>query len=100
MKQHKNEPFFAYYPMALVHAPHIAPPGSPRAGAAQKASGGGKKGNGARNAKRQSKATPGDDDEIVNDPANFPDMVAYMDKTVGKLIAAVDQFGLRENTLI
>jgi arylsulfatase A len=103
MKQHKDEPFFAYYPMALVHAPHIAPPGSPRAAAAQKAAEPGKKGkgNGRRKAAKKS-ASPAadDDDEVVNDPVNFPDMVAYMDKTVGKLVAAVNELGLRENTLI
>src|SRR5688572_25832611 len=30
----------------------------------------------------------------------FGDMVAYMDKLVGKLIARLDELGLRENTLI
>jgi arylsulfatase A len=96
MKQHRDSPFFAYYPMALVHAPHIAPPGSARAGAAQKAAARGKRPGG----KKKKNAVPGDDDEIINDPANFPDMVAYMDKTVGKLIAALEESGLRENTLV
>jgi arylsulfatase A len=99
MKQHKGEPFFAYYPMALVHAPHIAPPGSPRAAVAQKAAAGGKKGTG-KNAKKKKNPALGDDDETVNDPANYPDMVAYMDKIVGKMVAAVDELGLRDNTLI
>ena len=31
---------------------------------------------------------------------NFEDMVAYMDKTVGRLDAAVDRLGLRENTIV
>jgi arylsulfatase A len=96
MKQHKGEPFFAYYPMALVHGPHIAPPGSPRAAAAQKAAAEGKRPGGGK----KKKAALGKDDQIVNDPANFPDMVAYMDKTVGKLMAALDELGLRENTLV
>lgn len=100
MKQHRNEPFFAYYPMALVHAPHIAPPGSPRASSAQNAAARGKKGNGARKAKKRNNTAAMEDDETVNNPANFPDMVAYMDKTVGKMIAALDQLGLRENTLV
>jgi arylsulfatase A len=95
MKRHKEKPFFAYYPMALVHAPHIAPPGSPRAAAAQKAAGGGKGGG----AKKKQKAAA-DDDTVVNDPKNFPDMVAYMDKTVAKLMRALDELGLRENTLV
>jgi arylsulfatase A len=35
-----------------------------------------------------------------NNPANFPDMVAYADKLVGKLVAHLDRLKLRENTLI
>lgn len=96
MKEHKNEPFFAYYPMALVHSPHIAPPGSPRAAAAQKAALNGGRGGGKKNGK----SPVGNDDGPVNDPANYPDMVAYMDRTVGKMVRALDELGLRENTLI
>ncbi len=109
MKQHRDEPFFAYYPMALVHAPHIAPPGTPRAAAAIEAAAGNRKGRG-KNAKKKgaSPATPstsspaatGDDDSVINDPANFPDMVAYMDRIVGKMVTAVDDLGLRDRTLI
>ncbi len=99
MEQNKDKPFFAYYPMALVHGPHIAPPGSPRAAAAQKAAADNKK-RGGKNAKRKTNPALGHDDEVVNDPANYPDMVAYMDKIVGKLVGAVEQLGLRKNTLI
>jgi len=96
MKQHKDKPFFAYYPMTLVHAPHIAPPGSPRAAAAQNAaSKGGRPGGG-----KKKKAANANDDTVVNDPANYPAMIAYMDKTVGKLMAALDALGLRDNTLV
>jgi len=31
---------------------------------------------------------------------NFADMVAYMDTVVGRIVAALDRFGLRENTLL
>jgi arylsulfatase A len=96
MKEHKQGPFFAYYPMALVHAPHIAPPGSPRAAGAQKAAAEGRR----PRAGKKKRSTLGNEDDVVNDPANFPDMVAYMDKTVGKLMAALDELGLRENTLV
>ena len=99
MKAHKDEPFFAYYPMALVHGPHIAPPGSPGAAAAQSAAMEGKKGRG-KNVKKPGSPAAGADDDLVNDPANFPDMVAYMDHLVAKLVAAVDQLGLRNDTLI
>jgi arylsulfatase A len=87
MKEHKDEPFFAYYPMALVHAPHVPPPGTPLAKAAQKAD---RKGKNSKTGKGP----------LANDPANYPDMVAYMDTVVGKMVAAVDQLGLSENTLI
>ena len=99
MKQHKDEPFFAYYPMALVHGPHIAPPGSPRAAAAQLAAADGKRPRG-KNAKKKTGPSASADDEIINDPSNYPDMVAYMDGIVAKLVAALDQLGLRDNTLI
>lgn len=98
MKQHRAVPFFAYYPMALVHGPHIAPPGSPRAITAQHAAAEGRIRNGKNAGKRNSPL--GKDDDLINDPANFPDMVAYMDTIVGKLVAALDELGLRENTLV
>jgi arylsulfatase A len=34
------------------------------------------------------------------EPIYFSDMVAYMDKMVGKIVAKLDELGLRENTLI
>ena len=37
---------------------------------------------------------------ISKDPQHFADMVQYMDKLIGKLIAALDRVGLRENTLL
>jgi arylsulfatase A len=101
MKRHKDQPFFAYYPMALVHAPHIAPPGSPRSAQARKAAAEGRKARRAgKRANRPAGEKQGDDDTVVNDPANFPDMVAYMDTVVGKMVAALDELGLRQNTLV
>jgi len=100
MKRNKDKAFFAYYPMALVHAPWLPPPGSPRAPAAQKALSEGKKlGGPGKKGNKQSGDTVSDDDAI-NNPANFPDMVAYMDRLVAKMVSAVDQLGLREQTLI
>jgi len=46
-------------------------------------------------------ATPDNADKSIrNDIKLYPDMVAYMDKLVGKLVATVDELGLAQNTLI
>ena len=46
-------------------------------------------------------ATPDSADKTVrNNIAIYPDMVAYMDKLIGKLVATVDELGLGEKTLI
>ncbi len=77
MENNKNEPFFVYYPMVLTHCPFSPTP-----------------------------------DSKDYDPTNlgsltyegntkyFPDMVAYMDKLVGKIVAKVEELGLTENTII
>ncbi len=36
----------------------------------------------------------------VSDPAYFADMVAYMDKLVGRIVAHLDRLGLRRRTLV
>lgn len=73
MARHRDVPFFAYYPMALVHGPFEPTPDGPQAPRGGRGRG---------------------------DPANFADMVAYMDKEVGEIIAAIDRLDLREDTLI
>src|SRR5262249_55669925 len=65
-------PFFVYYPMCLTHGPRMTTPDSTR--------------------------TPAD--RTVNSETNFTANVEYMDKLVGRLIAALDRLGLRENTLV
>lgn len=79
IQRNKGQPFFLYYTMMLTHAPFQATPDSP---------GYGKKGSGK---------------DVVRPDGinqNFADMVAYTDKLTGKLIAKLDQLGIRENTLI
>ena len=71
----KAEPFFLYYPMMLTHAPYDPTPDSADY-AEDKKKGKGKEG------------------------SHFADMVAYMDKMVGKVIAKVDENGLRDRTLV
>jgi arylsulfatase A len=78
--RHREEPFFLYYPMMLTHAPFEPTPDS-----ADYADG-----------KRERKGT-------AKAPAaneNFGDMVAYLDKLTGKLVAKLDELKLREKTLI
>lgn len=70
----QDRPFFAYYPMVLVHSPFLTTPDSvPPADAGTKQ---------------------------VKQVANFRDMIAYADKCVGKLVKALEVRGLRENTVL
>jgi arylsulfatase A len=80
MSRHKDAPFFVYYPMTLVHDPHLPTPDSKDLSNKTKG-------------KRKKK-------DAGTDAGNFPDMVAYTDKMVGKVVAAIDKLGLRENTII
>ncbi len=74
MKRHRDEPQFIYYAMALPHWPMVPTP----------------------------------DSEAWKDPSRrleestefFPDMVAYMDKLIGRLVDGLDSLGLRESTLV
>ncbi len=79
MERHADEPFFLYYPMVLTHwpfdpTPDSEPGGSRKKHVAYKGSKGGEE--------------------------YFPDMVAYMDKIVGRVVDKLDKLGLREDTLI
>ncbi len=74
IEKNRDEPFFVYYPMALTHGPFNPTPRS-----ADWAAG----------------------DRFKSSPdAYFGDMVEYMDEVVGRIVAKVDQLGIRENTLI
>jgi len=75
MERHKSEPFFAYYPMVLTHEPFIPTPDSKDWGRPLT-------------------------EEDVQGSKYFPDMVAYMDKMVGRVVRKLDELGLRKNTLI
>ena len=72
----KAGPFFLYYPMMLTHSPYQATPDS----------------------KTWDPQAVGE--QVNQRPEHFGDMVAYMDKLIGKLVAKLDALGLRENTLI
>ena len=88
--RNKTRPFLCYYPMLLPHAPYEPTPDTV-----------------------QEKNTKNDSDMLTGvkrligirkkkekKTYYFPDMVAYMDKVVGKLISRLEELGLRENTLI
>ncbi len=74
--RHKDRPFFLYYPMILTHDPFQPTPDSPN---------------------WDPKAVG---EQVNRDVKHFADMTAYMDKMVGRLVAKLDELGLRENTLI
>lgn len=74
--RHRGHPFLLYYPLVLPHDPFQPTPDSP------------------------------DWDPTVRsererrDVKHFAEMTAYMDKLIGKLVAKLDELGLRETTLI
>jgi arylsulfatase A len=41
-----------------------------------------------------------DGEKVGDDPKHFAEMVAYMDKMVGQLVAKLDELGIRDNTLV
>lgn len=74
LEKNKDDKAFVYYPMALPHWPVNPTPNS---------------------------ADWADPSKRLNeDDKYFPDMVAYMDTIVGRIIDGVEKIGLREETLI
>ncbi len=69
MAEYRDQPFFLYYPMVLVHNPFVPTPDS---------------------ADRKSR----------NKQQNFADMVAYMDKLIGRIVDKTKELGIAEKTLI
>jgi arylsulfatase A-like enzyme len=80
IKRHRDGPFFVYYPTTLIHGPILATPDSKE--------GGRQKVKGERKGQDKSQNTL------------YTDNIAYLDKTVGKLVATLDEMNLREKTLI
>lgn len=82
IEQNKDQPFFAYYPMTLVHDPFVPTPDNL------------------------------EPDQVISPALNkepkdktlkkkyFVGMVEYMDKLIGKITAKVDELGLAEDTII
>ncbi|MCL6265915.1 sulfatase-like hydrolase/transferase [Flagellimonas myxillae] len=75
MRSNKDQPFFVYYPMVLTHDPFVPTPENPE-------------------------FMDFDANSKTNDPKYFGEMVQYMDRLLGRLVAEVETLGIRENTLI
>ena len=82
MRRHakSDKPFFVYYPMTLPHWPFVPTPKSKDWGVEEKM--------------HPPLGTTGGDTDY------FPDMVAYMDEIVGRVVNKVDELGLGEDTMI
>lgn len=74
IKRKKNEPFFVYYPMVLVHAPFVPTPDS----------------EGWHHLSQRNK----------RDTTYFKDMVGYVDKLVGRISHQLRALNLDQNTVI
>ncbi len=72
IERKKDRPFLLYFPMALTHGPFVPTPDS----------------------------ADWDSGTDKSNPKYFADMVAYMDKIVGRIARKLDELGLRERTLI
>lgn len=83
IERNKDNPFFLYYPMMLVHDDHKPTPDT--------------KPNSIFDnfpEKAQYNNQGGDDRQYL------PDMIEYMDKLIGKVVDKLDEVGVRNNTLI
>jgi len=75
INEHNNSPFFIYYPMMLVHDPFLPTPNS--------------------------KDWENEQNRLnSNNPEYFHEMVSYMDSTVGKIISALKNNNIDDNTII
>ncbi|WOO39313.1 sulfatase-like hydrolase/transferase [Rubellicoccus peritrichatus] len=82
---HKDEPFFLYYPMILVHDEHTPTPDTVPASLYDDFD---------TKTKLEKWLLAGDDRTY------FPDMLKYMDKMIGNIINKLDEDGLLDDTLI
>jgi arylsulfatase A len=74
IERNREQPFFVYYPMVLVHEPFVPTP--------------------------DSEAWADPSQRYEKDTAYFKDMVAYTDKIVGRIADKLRELGLDENTLL
>jgi len=74
IEENRNEPFFAYYPMVLVHEPFVPTP--------------------------DSRAWTEKGSRYRRDTAYFREMMSYTDKIVGKIVSKLEETGIRDRTLL
>jgi arylsulfatase A len=79
IRANKQSPFLLYYPMILTHYPFEPTPDSADYDPTLK------------------RAAPG---RPKGNAKYFGEMVAYMDKLVGRIVTTLDEAGLRENTIL
>ncbi len=72
MRRNQDRPFFVYYPMALVHSPYWPTPDD----------------------------EPADAQKPKHSKDNWRSNVEYADKIAGRLVAALEELGERDNTLV
>jgi arylsulfatase A len=72
--RNQHKPFFAYYPMVLVHDPFVPTP--------------------------DSENWADEQTRYREDTALFRDMLAYTDQIIGKIISKLEETGTRDNTLL
>ena len=77
IESNQSQPFLVYYPMILTHCPFTPTPDS-------------------EDWNPENLGSP----TYKGKAKHFGDMVAYMDKLVGRIVAELEAQGLRENTLI
>ena len=80
MERNKEQPFFVYYPTVLVHDPFVPTPDTIGSAPRTHESNKGPKGN-------------------ADKKANFVAMVNYLDKTIGKMVAKVEEIGKLDDTI-
>jgi arylsulfatase A len=87
--RYKNRPFFLYYPLKLPHAPVLPTPDSPMTPEVERLL-------------EKARDLPVEDHgySLKGGARWRDDVVAYIDKMVGRLLAKLDATGLRDKTLV
>ncbi len=81
MREHRQQPFFAYYPMTLVHSQTATGSNFP--------------------ASPDTLRSDGDPNASVTPKQKgFAGLVAYTDKLVGRILDEIDELGLANNTIV